>query len=129
CELLRRIERVRVVAGRARHLRGAAAELEVAAFAGVRRAAAGVLVAIAALPRPRVAREQHGVALRAGLVDPLRARSVLALRRRHLDEAALQREAGLLRGVLRMGGGAVVAGLAADAELDELLAVEVLLAR
>ena len=54
----------------------AAAEQEVARLARVDRAAAGVVRrAAAALPRARVAREQHGVARRAGVVDRLRARA------------------------------------------------------
>ena len=121
---------VRIVARGARHLRRAAAELEVAALARVGRAAARML-------RPArppshvhgVVREQHRVALRAGAVDPLRARAGLA------RAAASRRTSGLCgsnvgthRRIRRVLARAVVARLAADAELDEVLAVELLLA-
>ena len=84
----------------------------------------------AALPRPRIVREQHRVALRAGVVDPLRAScrsgrggGATPNERRRLLERRLHRR------VRRVIARAVVAGLAADAELDEVRAVELLLHR
>src|SRR5262249_47119871 len=126
-QLRRRIDGVRIVARRTRHLRRASAELVIATLAGADRAAARVLAALATFPRPRVVAEQHRVALRAGVVDPLRARAGLPARRRDPDDRALhleRRQPGRLGGVLLR---AVVAGLAADAELDEVRAVEQLL--
>ena len=115
---------VRIVAGRTRHLAPALAEQEIARLARGDAAAAGArqVTTLAALPRPRVAREQHLVTARARAVLPLGGRQRRVRRRRRLQPqqraARLERrQAVRIVGVLAR---ATMAGLAADADLDEV---------
>src|SRR5262249_35776081 len=112
------IRRMGVVAVDAAHRRGAAAEEEVARLAAVDVGAAGVAVARAALPGPGVAREEHLVAARAGAIDALRVKRIVA----HRGMIDLQeRRSGLERrehtGIGHVLATAPVARLATDAQL------------
>src|ERR1700722_11429700 len=73
-------------AGGARHLARAAAQQEVAPFAGGDRAAARIIAAARpALPGERIAREQHLMAARADAVHQLGAGHLSARRRLHVE--------------------------------------------
>ena len=115
---------VRIVAGDAGHLPRAAAQQQVAPFAGGDRAAPRAVPApLPSFPGERVAREQHLVATGAHPVDPLGARrlSVAPRRRRaRLQERAPGREVRQHARIVDVFPAAAVAGLAADADLDEV---------
>src|SRR6185369_14940688 len=118
---------MRIVAGRAGELVAARSEQEVASFAGVRGAPPGGALSRVPFPGERVAREEHGVALLAGAVHVLGSRRRTTVRRFHAHEVALQRERGA-RGarILCVQARPAVTGFAPDAELDQVLLVEVL---
>src|SRR4051812_42020136 len=110
---------MRIMASRAGHLRRAGTELIIAPLARADRASARIARrAKPAFPRPWIMREQDGVALRAGVIDPLRLRAGLTVRRRDADQRADRGERRLHGRLLRVLARAVVARLASDAQLD-----------
>src|SRR5262249_47778180 len=126
-ELVRAVLGVGVMAGGAAHLGRAGAEQEIPCLARVDRAPAGAVRAEPALPGVRIAREEHRMAAGAGVVDPLglpRWPAPPRVRGRDREQRRFELVGGMSRRIRHVLLAPVMAGLAADPHLDEVLLSE-----
>src|SRR5207249_7865717 len=120
--------RMRVVARRACHAIGTAAEDEVARLAGIDVAATRRPRSQATLPSVRVLTEENRMAARTRAVDPRCPRGFRSFRSRTFDaqDLALELERRAFRRIVGVSLTSVVTRFASDSELDEVSFVEAL---
>jgi hypothetical protein len=115
-----------IVTGRAGEFRSAAPQEEISGLPRVDVAAARLRSACSSLPGVGVAAEQHRVTAQAGAVHLFRKGGPAAPRRALVQKRAAEQEGGLHLGVGDVFPSAVVAGLAADAEVHQVILTEAL---